>query len=259
MATFRNTAWNVSPARLRTSTALRMVYAFIGIPLDTIAEATYQATIARFPELAPEDALSAIGRDRGIIRGPLEPAESYRARLLLWTTAWRGAGVGQAMLDQIAGYLTPQPVRLRIWTQTGVIYTRELDGTLTIERAGPGVWNWDNQPDLWARFWLIIYSVDGVPWERDGTWDGAELWGGSPLGAWGCTGSYSDMQSIRGIVDERKPAASLCQSIIVAFDNDVFDPADASPPLPDGTWGSYWDCPSLAANRDARAIYGKGV
>jgi hypothetical protein len=256
---FRNVASNLSPARLRTFAAVRMVYAFIGIPLDAIAEAAYQALRARFPEFAPEDALTALGRDRGIVRGPLEAAASYRVRLLLWIITWRGAGVGRALLDQIAGYLTPHQVKLRIWTQIGVVYTREANGTFTVERATAGSWLWDTQLSNWARFYVIIYSINGVPWLRDGTWDGSEVWGGSPLGAWGLLGNEADFESIRGIINEMKPAAMKCQSLIVAFDPDVFAPTDTSPPLPDQTWGNYWDTPSLAANRDPRAIYGRGV
>lgn len=259
MASFRNTATNVSPARLRTAKALRMVYAFIGLPLDAIAESVYQATRARFPETGPDDALLPMGRDRGIVRGPSEPGLSYRARLLLWLKSWRAAGMGKAMMDQIAGFLTPNSARIRIWTQLGVVYTREANGAFTIERATNGEWNWDGQTALWARFWLIIYSIDGAPWARDGTWDGSEVWGGSPLGAWGCNGLEADFASIRGIINEWKPAAAKCQSLIVAFDPDVFAPTDTTPPLPDGTWAYYWDGVSLAANRDDRAIYGRGV
>lgn len=238
-----------------------MVYAFIGIPLDCIAEASDQAVKTRFPETAPPDALNVIGRDRGIIRGPLEPEASYRVRLLLWIIAWRGAGVGRAMLDMIAGYLTPRAVRIRIWTQVGVVYTREADGSFTIERVASDLWNWDGQTSLWARFWVIIYSIDGVPWSRSPDL-GAELGhsiGENPLGSVGSTASISDVQSIRAIVNEFKPAASKCVSIIVSFDDAAFAPSDTAPPLPDGTWFHYWDTPSLAANRDPRGIYWKGV
>jgi hypothetical protein len=261
MINFRLAAWNLSPSRLRTAKAARIVYAFIGVPLDCLAGAAELAIKARFPELAPEDALNVIGRDRGIVRGPLESAASYRARLLLWLASWRGAGVGRAMLDQIAGYLTPSAVRLRIWTQTGVVYTREADGTFTVDRVAAGLWNWDGQTSLWSRFWVIIYSINGVPWSRSPTWGSPDLppWGTFPQVSRGSSALVSDVQSIRGIVNEWKPAASRCERIMVSFDPSAFAPTDASPPLPDGTWGQYWDIASLSANRDSRAIYWKGV
>jgi len=237
-----------------------MVYAFIGLPLDIITGMADQAAKTGFPELAPEDALPYIGRDRGILRGPLEPAPGYRRRLLLWLEAWRGAGVGRAMLDQIAAYLTPNVARLRIWTQAGVVYTREPDGSFVIERAASDAWNWDNQTSQWARFWLVIYSVGGVPWSRSPVWGSpGHTWGEAPTTSRGSTAKVSEVQSIRSIVDEWKPALSQCRQIIVSFAADAFAPSDASPPLPAGTWGNYWDTPSLSASRDRRAIYWRGV
>lgn len=257
MASFRTTATNVSPARLRTSKALRMVYAFIGLPLDCIAEAAYQATRARFPEVAPEDALLPIGRDRGIVRGPAEPATSYRARLLLWLRSWRGAGVGKAMLDQIAGYLTPNACRLRIWTQIGVVYTREADGTFSISRAA-SAWNWDQRPELWSRFWLLIYPTAGLPWAHLGTYADRITWGDPETSTFASTATQQEAQSIAAIVDQWKPAAALCQNILIVFNAAKFDPAIASD-LPDGTWGEFWDTPSLSASRSREVLYWKGV
>lgn len=261
MATFRESIWNVSPARARTAKAARMVYSFIGLPLDIIAGMADQAVKARFPELAPEDALSHIGRDRGIIRGPQEPATSYRARLLLWIETWRNAGVGRAMLDQIAAFLTPNAVRLRIWSQVGMVYTREADGSFGIEHVAADLWNWDGQTSLWARFWVVIYSVGGTPWTRVakfGDRAGTTI-GGRPGLTMSSSATVAETRSIRGIVDEFKPAPSKCQNVIVSFDADAFAPTDAAPPLPAGTWGEYWDTASLSANRDRRALYWKGV
>lgn len=234
-----------------------MVYAFFGLPLDIVAGMSGQAAKSGFPELAPEDALAHIGSDRSIVRGPLEPSGSYRARLLLWLEAWRGAGVGRAMLDQIAAFLTPNAVRLRVWTQLGVVYTREASGVFTVERVASDLWNWDNRTDAWARFWVVIYSINGVPWTRHGTL----VTGGfsQPGVTWGCTATVAEARSIRGIVDEWKPALSRCQNILVATDAAAFAPSDTSPPLPNGTWGEFWDTSSLSRNRDSRALYWKGV
>jgi hypothetical protein len=257
MASFRNTAYKLSPARLRTLVAAKLVYSFIGVPLDALAEASDQATKSRFPELAPEDALLPLGRDRGILRGPLEPAASYRARLLLWLAAWRGAGVGRAMLDQIAGYITPAVARLRIWTQRGVVYTRDIDGTLTIERVGNMVWNWDDDSDLWARFWVVIYSINDSPWARSPVWGSpGHTWGEDPTVSRGSTALLTDVQSIRAIVNEWKPAASRCEKIIVSFTETIFNPGDA---MPDGGWGNYVDPVTHTAHRNRFAIYWRGV
>lgn len=261
MAKFRDIAWALSPPRLRTTKAARMVYALIGLPLDMIAEAAKQATLARFPSYCPEDTLPLHGRDRGIRRGPLENVAAYRTRLLLWLDAWRSAGVGRGLLDQLAGYLSPQTCRVRIWTQIGVIYTREADGTFAISRATRGLFNWDGQTSLWARFWLIIDSIGGVPWSRDGTWGDGEVWGEGVGLTWGSTATIDQVETIRAIIADWKPAQSVCKNIIISFDASAFAPTDASPPLPDGSWG-HWSKNVSGVQvpaRDDRAIYWGGV
>jgi len=258
MANFRQAAWNLSPSRLRTYKAARMVYSFVGLPLDMIAQASKEAVLARFPELCADDALPYHGRDRGIRRGMLEPAESYRARLLLWIESWRGAGVGRAMLDQLAGFLLPQTTRIRIWTHVGVIYSRAADGTLTIERVTPSLWDWDGVTSLWARFWVIFDSFDGVPWSRDGTWNDGEAWGDDPSATWGSTATIEQVQAIRGIIDDWRPAQSVCKNVIVNFDPTALELAS---PLPDGTWG-HWSKNVAGVQvpaRDTGAIYWDGV
>jgi hypothetical protein len=114
---------------------------------------------------------------------------------------------------------------------------------------------------LWARFWVIIDSAGGVPWSRDGTWNDGELWGDDPSASWGSTATIEQVQAIRAIVDDWKPAASVCKNIIVSFDASAFDTGDTAPPLPDGTWGP-WSKNSggvQVAARDSRAIYWDGV
>jgi len=258
MTTFRDVAWRLSPARLRTWTAARHVYAFISLPLDMIVQAADDAVKARFPTECPSDALPYHGRDRGIRRGPLESDASYRARLLLWLQSWRGAGVGRAMLDQIAGYLTPHRTRIRVWTQRGVLYTREADGTFTVQRTYQ--FNWDGDGSRWVRFWVIIDSVGGVPWSRDGTWGDGARWDDTLNGTWGSTATLEQVQSIRNIIDDWKPAAAKCQSIIISFDAAAFDPGDPGN-LPDSSWGAV--SRNVAGiqvpTRDPRAIYWQGV
>ncbi len=266
MTTFRQTAWDLSPSRLRTTTAARMVYAFIGLPLDMIAEATKEALLARFPQWCVEDALAYHGRDRGIRRGVSEPSASYRARLLLWIEAWKAAGAGRSILDQIAGFLTPHQTRIRLWTQVGVVYERSAAGVFTVTRL-PGLWNWDGLgASLWARFWIIIDSFDGVPWSRDGTWGDGEVWGSSATSTWGSTATIAQVQTIRAIVDDWKPAAAVCKNIIVSFDDPSFeyDPmtSTTSTPFPDdGTW-AHWSKNVGGVQVPARsggAIYWDGV
>lgn len=261
MTSFRDAAWRMSPPRLRATKAAKMVYSFIGLPLDMITQAAEDSVRVRFPDQCPVDALPYHGRDRGIPRGPLEAATNYRLRLLRWLEIWKGAGVGRAMLDQLAGYLSPRSTRMRIWTQVGVVYTREADGAFSVQRVARGLWNWDGQTSLWARFWLIIDSVGGVPWNRDGTWGDGDVWGDSLSATWGSTATIDQVLSIRGIIDTWKPAASVCKNIIISFDAAAFATSDTSPPLPDGLWGNWSKNVGgvQVPSRDSRAIYWNGV
>lgn len=262
MTTFRDAVWNLSPSRLRTTMAARMAYAFIGYPLDALAQAAKEAVYARFPSFCPSDALPYHSRDRGITRGPHEDEAAFRQRLLFWIDVWKGAGVGAAMLDEIAAFLTPQKCKLRIWTQAGLVYTRAVDGTLTIDHVATGLWNWDGEPTLFARFWVVIYSTSGVPWSRDGTWGDGEKWGdGAPLATWGSTATVSEVATIRSIIADRKPTQSICPKVIVSFDDAAFAPTDTAPPLPDGTWAHYSKLVGgvKVPARDSRAIYWQGV
>lgn len=264
MATFRDVAFNISPPRLQTEKAANYVYAFIGLPLDMIAQAAKESVLARFPSYCPEDALPYHGRDRGIPRGPAEPKESFIARLLEWRQLEEGSGVGRAMLDELAAYLQPSLMRLRIWTQAGMIYTREADGFLLIDHSAPMYWNWDNSPGLYARSWLVIYSdpdVAGFPFSRDGTWGDGGTWGDDPTTGWGSTATLNQIAGIRSIVSQRKPGQNLFQNIIVSFDELAFEPGDTVPPLPDGTW-RHWSknvAGTQVRTRDDRGIYWDGV
>ncbi len=170
------------------------------------------------------------------------------------------------MLDQIAGFLTPNATRIRLWSQVGLIYTREANGTLSLSRV-PGLWDWDGLgASLWARFWVIIDSFDGVPWSRDGTWGDGDTWGADPNSTWGSTATRGEVQAIRGIIDTWKPAGAVCQNVIVSFTDPSFeyDPltTTTSTPFPDdGTW-AHWSKNVGGVQVPARssgAIYWDGV
>lgn len=260
MTSFRDVAYQLSPSRLRRYWAARFVYSLVGLPLDMVAQAGKEAARARFPSYCPDDALPYHGRDRGIPRGPNEGRDGYVQRLLQWRDIWSGSGVGRALLDEIAAYLTPSEARLMIVTQTGVVYTRWTDGQFGVEHVTPpNFWNWDGNTALWARFWLVIYSIGpNAPWSRDGTWNDGEHWGEhASTASWGSTATLEQIASIRSIILEHKPAQSVCQNIIISFDDDAFH----TPPFPDGLWG-HWSKNVGGVQvpaRDSRGIYWDGV
>lgn len=237
--TFRDSARRWSPARLLTDQAQRFVYAVLGLPFDGIAQAARDAGLQGLVSDCTDDALPYHGRDRRIVRGPGEPRAGYVARLLGWLNAWQLGGVGGSLMDQIAAYLTPHQVRMRLITDQGIWYTREADGTLTIEHHGAALWDWDGVTNRWARFWLVIYPTAGL-WTPGPNWGDSDLWGGSwgsPGYTWGSTAMPNQVQTIRGLVKQWKPAFAKCENIIIAFDDASFDKTSLD--LPAGEYGSW--------------------
>lgn len=259
--TFRDVARRWSPARLLTDQAQRFVYAVLGLPIDGIAQAAKDAAHQGLVTDCTDDALPSHGRDRLLVRGPDEPRSSYVARLLGWLEAWRSAGAGASMLDQIAAYLTPHAVRMRIITNNGLWYTRETDGTLTIEQH-TGAFDWDGSTAAWARFWLVIYPPSTL-WQPGPTWGDSTLWGGawgSPGYTWGSTATPNQVQTIRALVKQWKPGFAKCMNIIIAFDPASFSPTSGD--LPAGQYGPWADDDGTGTwvpTRLASARYWDGV
>lgn len=166
----------------------------------------------------PADAIAYKGRDRGLDRGPTETDAQYLARLRDAWTAWEFAGTETAIISQLA--------------LIGV--------TATIVENGD--WDWDGNTGAWARFWVLIESSpwSGSTWQ----WGDGTRWGDGST--WGTTASVEEVETVRRIVRQWKPAHCFCDSIIV-----VVDPVTWAAEQPDGTWGDW-------ANRSLGAAYWNG-
>jgi len=262
MTDFRTSAPKISPGwALGGGDGERLIYSLV-TPLDGVVEWTFQGIKARFPGIGTPTALSRIGLDRLILRGPNESDASYAGRLRLFLHAWRFSGHASGLLGQIAGYLAPAPPRMRVVTNRSVWYTREPDGSFSWYKPASPNWYWDGDTALWARFWVILYPGTEL-WVPGPDWGDAELWGGAwgtPGYTWGSTALPEHVASIRGIVKTWKPANTRCGCIIIAFDPDSFDPTSPpGAPMPDGTWG-HWSIgdPRVASRLDT-ARYWDGV
>lgn len=231
----------VDPATgLEVETSSRVLYV-LGIMFDGFGDRLRHGIRARFPGLAPEDALGYIGRDRRITRGPDEAAASYEVRLRAFLDGHRRRGSAWAMAEQLRGYCSPHEVRVRIVNEHGTFWTVDRDGAVSVDRGT--AWDWDGTGLAagWGRFWVIIYPTTGTPtepWQIEGTWgDSTTTYGDG--GTVGTTATRGDVQAVRRIVQEWKPAGSRCVHVIIAFDDASFDPGDTAPPLPDGGWATY--------------------
>lgn len=231
MASFRSSIAAVAPPWLRGPVAARFLYGF-GAVMDATAEWMRQGVLARFPGAGAPDALPYIGRDRQIVRGFAESADSYAERLRRWLDDWRVAGSPISVLAQLRGYLLGVRPVLRTVDNTGNWHSLDASDVHTWSRGAN--WNWDGLTARWWRWWAIVYSSAG-PWETEGTWsDGSTSWGDG--GTWGTTATTAEVETLRAILAQWRSAHALPQWIVVAFDPDSFDP---TAPEPDGTWGTW--------------------
>ena len=153
---------------------------------DCVDTAAY-AVRARFPQLAPFDALPWLAQDRQIFQGPSETATSYVQRLLQWLDLWRLAGNPTSVLLAFLAWLsplTPQVQTVTSWAgaSPGTVWQTYVAGStpfpagqtiptppnlLTVATAN---WDWDgaSQPYYypWMRWrtWVIVSSFAGSPW-----------------------------------------------------------------------------------------------
>lgn len=251
----RHWARRLAPGFLSDENGQKTIFSVL-LVADGVLDWAIQGIYARFPAVATATALNAIGRDRRITRGFDESDTSYRRRLIRWLESWRLAGHAYAILNAVAGYLSPHAVPLRIVTNSGVWYTRAADGTLSHYRASPNNWDWDGDSDSWSRFWLIMYPPVTL-WDAEDTW-GDGTWGDG--GTWGSTATEDQVKTVQMLVQRWKPAHARCEWIIEALDDASFDPTDPpGAPLPDGTWGPWADGDPVAPTRLATARYWDGA
>jgi hypothetical protein len=262
---FRHIIVNAAPPWLQGYVGSRLLYT-CGLILDECAEFVTQGVQARMPGIGTPTALPYVGRDRKIIRGFDEDDDGYAARLPLWLDVdhHKTRGNPYALITQLKGYLAPFECRIRTVDNNGTWFTEEANGTRSVDLA-EGNWDWDGSTD-WSRFWVIIYPA-GTPavWSIGDDVGDPTLWGdctvGNPTYTVGTTATVNQVQTIRQIVTDWKPAGTVCPNIIIAFDQASFDPTlpPGDPLLPGGDWGTHGD--GLSTRGRARlttARYWKG-
>lgn len=260
---FRWSFKSLLPSWLREGEGEALWYS-IGWILDAGMDRMYRGLLARFPTFAPPDAYPYFEQDRKIRRGIDEPAEGYIARLHRWLDAARIRGNAFAMLEQIRSYMGGDGIRVRSVDASGNWYTIDRDGSYSYLLA-QGNWQWDGVPNPpnWARFWIIIYprkvvlpdtTVVYEPWDLPPRLDGDLYFDGS--WAWGSDGNPEDIETLRKIVEDEKPAGTRQEWIVYYYfddaDPDAFDPLG---PAPDGTWHQWGIGEPYDLNRAIEAAY----
>ncbi len=234
---------------------------------DVLMERVRLGHLVRFPQQdangtpGPTDALNALGRDRGVVRGIGEDDTTYAARLTQWLVDSRTRGTAFTMMKQLAAYCDYAGLEgcsFRTVDNRGNWFSRAADGTET-SSLDTGNWDWDGDTDKWARFWVVIYP--GTRWDEEQyTWGDPSdsVWGTDPTtDTLGTTATQEHVATMRSIVADWKPAGTRCENIIVALDDSSFDP---TAPEPDGTWGKRYEYDAGVAvpTRLSTARYVKG-
>jgi hypothetical protein len=218
----------------------------IGYSLDLIKDAFLERLrlghLVRFPQQgpdgtpAPPDALSAMGNDRRVVRGINEDGASYSRRLLAWLDDRKTAGNPFTLMRKLAEY-TGDGCVFKTVDNSGNWFILAADGTRSLHLKQAN-WDWDGNTAKWSRFWVIIHPPATL-WTTGATFADGTKWGDAKT--WGTTATREQVQTVRSIVADWKPAGTRCVNIIVALDPASFDYTAAvdSTGMPDGLWG-HW-------------------
>lgn len=135
----------------------------IATPVDTEQDRSAEAIALRFPGggdngvVIHPQALSYLGRERRILRGPGETDETFAERLRGWWDAHRTRGGPYALLSQMHAFFRA--------TNNGTIqYINQKGASVSIDPSGNFTrsivpsWTGDGaDPPYWARFYLVFF------------------------------------------------------------------------------------------------------
>jgi hypothetical protein len=221
---YRTIQAELMPTGLRDPYGQSFTRAF-GIIKDHYAQRARTAVMQRFPDHAAEDALGALGDERGIDRGdsvqrsPPEARAAYAARVKDAWEAWTLGGTAWGMLKAFAhqGYFP------YIKCANGLVYNVDVDLNLTITDGPP-------LPDLlglWSQF-FVWFATAPTSWTDIQT----------PPTPTSIPSIYEVRRIRHAIIDRWKPAWTRCVGIgvLVSGGPGIWGAPGAK--WGTGTWGS---------------------
>lgn len=207
--------------------------------LDVLMQAAIEGMLSALPTHGTPTAFPFHGRDRGIVRGPEQPASDYALQLTEWLKFARRAGNAWSVASNLQRYLGPTPPKVRIVTRGGFWTTLNSDGSLEFHRGT--AWDWDSvthpeRADSWWDIWVIVYAP---PFTTAGTFgdDSGDSWGQAK--AFGHETSIGNARQIKALVHKFKGAHAHVVTLIMAYDAASFDPETLASFPTDGTWGNF--------------------
>jgi hypothetical protein len=208
MATYKDYITELAPPWLRQvkgETYLRG----LADPFDAIAQRHKDGVKQRFPDFASPGALTEIGGERGLPRGPSETDSAYATRLKKAWDVWPYAGTPLGMLTALlaAGYS-----HVYLITQKGQWHT--LDGSAQlVTTQGPELTLSAN--NFWNSYLVYFYSTLPASWVS----------GGVPAD------NSSEANNIRAILEAWAPAHMKREKIVIAQGGPIWGLTM--------TWGSF--------------------
>ncbi len=217
-ATARDTIREITPRWLRSGIAGKVLYA-CAVQLDAIAQAAAEGAAQQFPSRAGADALGHLGRDRRIVRGPLEPPSTYLVRLQRWLDDHRTRGNPYTLLQQVGEFWASAFEVLLVYTN-GLKFTRAVGGSIArdVSAIAPSA-----SAD-WSHWWLIL---DGIDASDDGYWSDPGTW--SDGGTWDTDLTVQEVENIKAVPANWNAAHCIGHIGMVSGDGELWD-------YPEGTW-----------------------
>ena len=184
-------ALDLAPPWLRAPRGAKWLEAH-GEALDALVERLVDAVAAHLVDTAPDDAVSVIGRERGIIRIPEETEQAYRGRVQAAWDIWQWGGTRRAVEEvfRLLGY--EQVVITELWTVDRLRWA-EFEVLLV---AGPPLEGLEREQVIalindvkaaHSRLVKITQVAGGFLWDNgtlfdshpddpDAKWDGDTVW-----------------------------------------------------------------------------------
>lgn len=159
----RDALSDLVPAWLYADDGGKVLHA-IATLIDASVQLDRDRLEAGFPRRASPSANRLTGKDRGIPQGRTEDPAHYAERLIRWRypRGHRARGSAWALLEQVSEYFGG--LRTATIDVSGNQFVRDALGVET-QSAG-NTWEWDTHPELWARFWVTLYSTATGPFSE---------------------------------------------------------------------------------------------
>lgn len=257
--TFQRGILDWAPHYMRRVNLGRLLEA-VGLTLDGFAERAFLGQTAAIPYAGGAKTASGMllqcepevlpfhARDRQITLYPSEPIPSQRVTLSRWHQLHARRGTHRGELERVQPYFLGADGNgvlplMRIVHQDGdgegaVWHTLSGSadaggaGRYSVHRQVPSNWDFDGLPELWSRWWAIIYTsgtslATGQTFWNDGSvWNGGQYWNGI---------SANPLSDLVAMFLEWQSAHSQLAGVILASDPSSFDPTATPALVGDGT------------------------